>query len=47
MQGDGGEAASSISVLLSKDSIECGHMMVNGREHKTKGKTCQSNILWG
>jgi hypothetical protein len=45
--GDRGEAASSISVLLSKDSTECGNMSVNGREHRTKEKTCQYNSLYG
>jgi hypothetical protein len=41
----GGEAASSIGVLLSKDSTEYGSVRVNGREHRAEEKVCQSSIL--
>jgi hypothetical protein len=39
------DGASSIGVLLSKDSTECGNMRVNGREHRAEEKVCQSSIL--
>jgi hypothetical protein len=38
---------SIIGVLLSKHSMRCSHMRVNGRKHRVEEKTCQSNILWG
>jgi hypothetical protein len=47
MREGSGEAASSIGVLLSKDSTECGNEIVNGREHIVGEKACQSNVLWG
>ena len=39
------DGASMIGVLLSKDYTGCGHVMVNGREHRTEEKVCQSSIL--
>jgi hypothetical protein len=45
-QGDHEDIASPIGVLLSLHSTGCSKMRMNGREHKTEGKTCQSNILW-
>jgi hypothetical protein len=46
MRGGGGDVPSIISVLLSKDSTECGNVRVNGRKHRVEEKTCQCNILW-
>jgi hypothetical protein len=34
----GGNTASGIGALLSKDSIECSRMRVNRREHRAEGK---------
>ena len=34
--GGGREAASSISVVLSKDSIGCSNVLVNGRKHRSR-----------
>jgi hypothetical protein len=47
MRGGGGDVPSIISVLLSKDSTECGNVRVNGREHSEGENTCQYHILRG
>jgi hypothetical protein len=38
MRGGGGDVPSIISVLLSKDSTECGNVRVNGRKHRMEEK---------
>jgi hypothetical protein len=43
--GDSGEVASTIGVLLSKDSIECGNTIVNEGEPIAEENDCQYNNL--
>ena len=46
-RGSDGDAASVIGVLLSKPSTGCGGVIVNGREHRTGEKACQSKSFEG
>jgi hypothetical protein len=44
MRGGDEEVASTIGVLLSKNSTASGNVMVNGREHSEGANVCQYNI---